>query len=68
MILNMTKNECESQLENEIEIDKCKVERSTSTKLLGLTIDDKHNWKEKVNGTNGLVNALNHRTFTIRRI
>ena len=40
----------------------------TETKLLGVIIDDKHNWKEHFSGTNGLVNALNKRTFSIRRI
>ena len=44
------------------------MKRSESTKLLGLTIDDKQNWKEQISGANGLVNDLNHRTFTIRRI
>ena len=44
------------------------MKRSESTKLLGLTIDDKQNWKEEISGANGLVNALNHRIFTIRRI
>ena len=68
IILNLTKNECEQQLTKEITIDKAMVTRSNSTKLLGLTIGDKMNWKEQINGANGLVNALNHRTFTIRRI
>ena len=36
MILNMTKKECESQLAKEISINNCAVERSTSTKLLGV--------------------------------
>ena len=68
MILNLTKTECENAITKEIKIDKAMVNRSDSTKLLGLTIDDKQNWKEQILGSNGLVNALNHRTFTIRRI
>ena len=44
------------------------MERSNDTKLLGITIDDKHNWKEHFTGTNGLINSLNKRTFSIRRI
>ena len=62
MILNLTKSECENQLTKEIKIDNATVKRSESTKLLGLTIDDKQNWKEQISGANGLVNALNHRT------
>ena len=68
MILNMTKTECESELAKEVLIDGARVERSKATKLLGVTIDDKHNWKEHFSSTNGLVNALNRRTFSIRRI
>ena len=36
--------------------------------LFDICIDDKQNWKEQVSGPNGLINALNHRTFTIRRL
>ena len=68
MLLNLTKHECESHLSKNITINNCLVERSTSTKLLGLTIDEKQNWKEQIEGSNGLVNALNYRTFTLRRI
>ena len=68
MILNLTKMECENQATKEIIIDNATVERSASTKLLGLTIDDKQDWKEQIQSASGLVNALNHRTFTIRRI
>ena len=68
MILNMTKSECELQLTKDINIDNCQVVRSESTKLLGLTIDEKQNWKEQVCGQNGLIKSLNHRTFTIRRL
>ena len=53
---------------NLIKIDQATVKRSESIKLLGLTIDEKQNRKEQIHGTNGLVNALNHRMFTIRRI
>ena len=68
MILNMTKTECESELAKEVLIDGARVERSKATKLLGVTIDDKHNWMEHFSSTNGLVNALNKRTLSIRRI
>ena len=59
---------CESELARDIQIDGARVERSEATKLLGVTIDDKHNWKEHFSGTNGLISSLNKRTFSIRRI
>ena len=65
MILNLTKAECKNQLVKEISINNCIVERSVSTKLLGLIIDEKHNWKEQIAGSNGLTNALNYRTFAL---
>ena len=61
MILNLTKKECEAELTKEIVIDGAKVERSSTTKLLGVTIDDKQNWKDHFSGTNGIINALNKR-------
>ena len=36
-----------------------------NTKLLGVTIDERQKWKEQIND---LTNALNKRTFAIRRI
>ena len=68
MILNLTKTEAENEIAKSIEIDGTRVERSTETKLLGVSIDEKHNWKEHFSGTNGLVNSLNKRTFSIRGI
>ena len=41
------------------------VQRSCSTKLLGVEIDEKQDWKEHFNS---LLNSLNKRTFAIRRI
>ena len=49
MILNLTKNEAEKEITNEITIGDSKVKRSNSTKLLGMEIDDQHNWKEQFN-------------------
>ena len=65
MILNLTKAECESELAKEIKVGEAKVPRSTDTKLLGITIDEKQKWKEQLND---LSNALNKRTYAIRRI
>ena len=42
-----------------------KVERSSDTKLLGIIIDDKQKWNEHFSE---LTNALNKRTFAIRRV
>ena len=47
MILNLSKQECENELAKEIKVAGCKVARSTNTKLLGVTIDEKQNWKEQ---------------------
>ena len=60
-----TKTEMENEITKCIVINGCTVKRSESTKLLGLEIDDQHNWKAQINS---LVNSLNHRTFVIRRI
>ena len=46
LILNITKKEAEEELANGIEVDGKRVTRSTETKLLGVTIDDKQNWKD----------------------
>ena len=46
LILNITKKEAEEELANGIEVDGTRVTRSTETKLLGVTIDDKQNWKD----------------------
>ena len=56
MILDMTKSECESKIAGNIIIDNVSVERSKSTKLLGVTIDEKHNWKKHFSGSDGLIN------------
>ena len=56
MMLNLTKQECESELTKSITIGESKITRSSSTKLLGVIIDEKQNWKEQCND---LVNSLN---------
>ena len=65
MILNLTKSEAELAISKEIEIGGSMVQRSCSTKLLGVEIDEKQDWKEHFNS---LLNSLNKRTFAIRRI
>ena len=65
MVLNLTKQECESGLANEIIVDNTSVPRSSKSKLLGVIIDDKQKWKEQLTD---LTNQLNNRTFAIRRI
>ena len=68
MVLNMTRTECEATVARDIEIGNVTVPRSSSTKLLEVNIDEKQNWKEHFSGTNRLINSLNRRTFSIRRI
>ena len=65
MILNLTKSEAELAISKEIEIGGSMVQRSCSTKLLGVEIDEKQDCKEHFNS---LLNSLNKRTFAIRRI
>ena len=65
MFLNLTKKEAESELTKEIEVGSTTVIRSDTTKLLGMEIDDQQNRNEHFNG---LVSALNKRTFVIGRI
>ena len=52
-------------LSKSIQVGGVTVPRSSSTKLLGVNIDDQHNWREHFTE---LQSALNKRTFSIRRI
>ena len=65
MILNMTSQEKLNKELNEITIGEDKVERSESTKLLGVTLDADQKWSSHFNS---LISSLNKRTFMIRRI
>ena len=65
MILNQSKKECEDELSKSIQVGGVTVPRSSSTKLLGVNIDDQHNWREHFTE---LQSALNKRTFSKRRI
>ena len=44
------------------------IEQESTTKLLGMNIQDNLGWKEHFTGTNGLFASLNKRLFAIRRI
>ena len=60
------KNQEEEQEEElSIKVGNSLVKRSCSTNLLGVTIEENQGWKEHFNNT---INALNKRTFAIRRI
>ena len=48
-----------------IRVGTANVERSVSTNLLGVTIEEGQGWEEHVNST---VKALNKRTSAIRRV
>ena len=68
MILNRTRAELVEEKFKSLIVDGAKIEASSHTKLLGVEIQDDHVWNEHFNGKNGLINALNKRTFNIRRI
>ena len=70
MLLNMKKHAAKNQEEEQeeelsIKVGNRLVKRSCSTNLLGVTIEENQGWKEHFNNT---INALNKRTFAIRRI
>ena len=70
MLLNMKKHAAKNQEEEQeeelsIKVGNSLVKRSCSTNLLGVTIEENQGWKEHFNNT---INALNKRTFAIRRI
>ena len=68
MILNRTRLELESENFKSMEVDGATIEASTSTNLLGITIQDNQGWSEHFKGKKGLISQLNKRTFIIRRI
>ena len=44
------------------------VQRQTSAKLLGMTLDENRSWKTHVSGTGGVISSLNKRLFVIRKL
>ena len=67
MLLNMKKQankEFEEQ-QNTIKVGESKVQQSSSTNPLGVTIEENQGWAEHINKT---TKALNRRTSAIRRI
>ena len=71
MLLNMKKLASKNLEEEEqrknmvIKVGNSLVKRSSSTNLLGIMIEESQEWKEHFTTT---INALNNRTFAIRRI
>ena len=65
MVPPLTRTECGNEIAKEIQVGYAKVIRSSETKLLGVTIDEKQKWQEHLTE---LTNALNKRTYAIRRI
>ena len=51
-----------------VNIDGAEVTESDHSKLLGMNIDSKQNWKEHVLGKSGLVSTLNSNIYCIRRL
>ena len=65
MSLNMNSQEKLKEEWKKIRIGNDSVERSETTKLLGMSIDEDQKWSTHFSG---LISALNKRTFTIRRV
>ena len=51
-----------------IRVGNNEIKQESSTKLLGMNIQDDLGWKEHFTGKNGLFSCLNKRLFAIRRI
>ena len=54
--------------DRKIKVGVQEVVESTSSKLLGMTIDKDQKWKSHVYGKKGLISSLNQRLFMIRRL
>ena len=44
------------------------IEQESTTKLLGMTLDDNQKWKNHVIGKNGLITSLNQRLYALKRL
>ena len=51
-----------------IMIGEPKVTQTSSAKLLGMTLDENHNWNSHITGQGGLISSLNTRLFLIKRL
>ena len=59
---------CKSEDKLKIRIGEMDIEESEDSKLLGMKIDKKLNWKEHVSGKGGLVSKLNGKTACLKRL
>jgi hypothetical protein len=50
-----------------LKISKETVSQGSDIKLLGITIDSNKRWKSQINGSGGVISALNSRLFAIKR-
>ena len=56
------------ETKHSVKVGNCIIEQESTTKLLGMTIDDNQKWKNHVIGKGGLVTSLNQRLFAIKRL
>ena len=63
MLLN-----CKGDTKFSVKIGESVIEQVSSTKVLGMTIDDNQKWKNHVTGKGGLSTSLNQRLFVIKRL
>ena len=59
----MAANESET-----LKIGKVIVTQESHVKLLGITMDSNQRWESQINGSGGVISALNSRIFTIKRL
>ena len=52
----------------EIKIGEKQITQVPSSKLLGVQINDKENWKNQINEKGGVISSLNQRLYLIRRL
>ena len=51
-----------------IKIGEVEVKQEKSAKLLGINFNDKLNWNDHIQGTGGVVSALNSRLYMVNKL
>ena len=67
MLLNLKKKKPDDHL-IQIRVGENRIEQVSTTKLLGMNIQENLEWSEHFFGKNGLISSLNKRLFAIRRV
>ena len=68
VVLNLKKENTDPLNPIKIKIGGVYVSQTSQAKLLGITFNEKQNWNTQIQGTGGLVSALNQRLFVIKRL